>query len=320
MGSFAPVLGLLKDAGLEFWKDKAPRLGAAIAFYTALSLSPMLVVVIAIAGFAFGEEAARGEIAHQIRGLVGDEGASAVEAMLANRTRDDGVVATVVGLAMLLVGATGLFAQLQDALDTIWGVEPKPAESVSTVREVGAVVWDRVLSFSLVCGIAFLLLVSLVFSAVLAALTGWMNGWLPESVTLVAVLNQAISFALTAVLFGLIFKLLPHVWLAWSDVWVGAVVTAGLFALGKFLIGLYLGRAAVGSAYGAAGSFVVLLVWVYYSTQILLLGAEITYLYATRYGSGAKAAAGYGVAPANDGHVPGAEKSVAPAEPQPAAP
>ena len=320
MGSFLPVLGLLKDAGVEFWKDKAPRLGAAIAFYTALSLSPMLVVVIAIAGLAFGEEAARGEIAHQIRGLVGDEGATAVEAMLANRSKDDGVVATVVGLAMLLVGATGLFAQLQDALDTIWGVEPKPTESAGTVREVVSVVWDRVVSFSLVCGVAFLLLVSLVFSTVLAALTGWMSAWMPESLTLVSVLNNAISLALTAVMFGLIFKVLPHVRLAWSDVWVGAAVTAGLFALGKFLIGLYLGRAAVGSAYGAAGSFVVLLVWVYYSTQILLLGAEVTYVYATRFGSGAAAAKGYDVAPANDGRVPGAEKAVAPAEPQPAGP
>ncbi len=319
MNALAPAFGLLKDAGVEFWKDKAPRLGAAIAFYTALSLSPLLVVVIAIAGFVFGEEAARGEIAQQIRGLVGDEGATAVEAMLANRTKDDGIVATVVGLATLLVGATGLFAQLQDALDTIWGVEPKANAQTSTAREIVAAVWDRVLSFSLVCGVAFLLLVSLVFSAVLAALTGWMNAWLPESLTLIAVLNNVISLALTAVMFGLMFKVLPHVRLAWSDVWVGAVVTAGLFALGKFLIGLYLGRAAVGSAYGAAGSFVVLLVWVYYSTQILLLGAEVTYVYATRFGSGAAAAKGYDVAAANDGRVPGAEKAVAPAEPQPAA-
>lgn len=310
MASFGFVFGILKDAGLEFWKDKAPRLGAAIAFYTALSLSPLLVVVIGIAGLIFGDEAARGEIAHQITNLVGKEGAEAVEVMLASRTRSDGIFATVVGLIMLFVGATGLFAQLQDALDTIWGVEAKQTEKTSTTRDILGVIWDRALSFSLVCGMAFLLLVSLVVSALLTAFAGWLNSWFPESAVLLGLINLVLTLAFTSAMFGMIFKILPHVRLAWTDVWVGAVVTAGLFTLGKYLIGLYLGQAAIGSAYGAAGSFVVLLVWVYYSTQILLFGAELTYVYATRLGAGAKAVEGYTVSAAHDGRVPGAEKAV----------
>jgi len=272
---------LVKETGTAFWRDKGPRLGAALAFYTALSLSPLLVVVVAIAGFVYGDAAARGELAHQIRDLVGDDGANVVQNMLAQQTRTGGIVAAVVGVVTLVVGASGVFAQLQDALDTVWGVkdEDRPAGIWALVR-------DRLMSFSLVCGMAFLLLVSLVFSAVLSAVGGYVNSWVTDSAGWLHAANLVLSFALTTALFAMIFKVLPHARPAWSDVWTGAAITAALFTLGKVLIGLYLGRAAVGSAYGAAGSFVVLLVWIYYSTQILLFGAEFTQVYATRVGSG----------------------------------
>jgi membrane protein len=278
------VWSLIKESGIQFWNDKGPRLGAALAFYTALSLSPLLVVVIAIAGAAFGEEAARGEIAHQIRDTVGEEGAQAIQSILANnRSGGKSAMMTVVGVITLLVGASGVFAQLQDALDTVWNVKPE---------RVGGGIWgairDRLISFSVVCGMAFLLLVSLVFSAVLSAVNGWLESRLPISGEVIQILNQVVSFALTTALFALIFKVLPHARPAWSDVWTGALITAGLFTIGKYLIGLYLGQAAPGSAYGAAGSFVVLLVWIYYSTQILLFGAEITQVYAERHGHGTR--------------------------------
>lgn len=282
---------LIKETGTQFWNDKAPRLGAALAFYTALSLSPMLIVVIAIAGFVYGEEAARGEIALQIRDTVGDQGAQAIQSMLAsNRANGTNTLMTIVGIATLVIGATGVFAQLQDALDTVWSV--KAPEGSSGV--LGAL-RDRLLSFGVVCGVAFLLLVSLVISAVLSAINGWLaekvmvGGWLLQFA------NQLLSLLITTVLFAIIYKVLPHARLSWSDVWVGAFITALLFTAGKYLIGLYLGKATPGSAYGAAGSFVVLLIWIYYSTQILLFGAEFTEVYARRFGSGFD---GTGVPPA----------------------
>ena len=284
----ATVYQLAKDTGLEFWRDKVPRLGAALAFYTTLSLSPLLLVVMGVAGLVYGEDAARGQIVHQINGLVGDEGAVAVQSMLANnRSGAQSVVAMIVGIATLVFGATGVFAQLQDALDSIWDVSPE-----KTGGGVWAAIRDRLLSFSLVCGMAFLLLVSLVLSAVLAAMHGFVGEWLPLGEVWLQILNGSISLLLSMALFAMIFKILPHTRTWWSDVWVGAILTAILFNVGKFLIGLYLGRAAVGSSYGAAGSFVVLLVWIYYSTQILLFGAEFTHLYALRHGSKSPAAVG----------------------------
>jgi len=273
---------LAKNAGLKFWGDQGPRLGAAMAFYTALSLSPLLLVVVAIAGLGFGQEAARGEIVHQIHDVVGNEAAVFIEQMIAKSSSvSDGIWAGIVALVTLLFGASGVFAELQSALNTIWKVPGKKSSGgfLTVVRE-------RLLSFSLVCGTAFLLLVSLVISAILSGINGKVAGWMPEWSVLAQVLNFAINLALTTLLFAMIFKWLPETKLYWSDVWIGAAVTAVLFALGRFLIGLYLGRAAVGSAYGAAGAFVVLLVWVYYSTQILLLGAELTFVYATKYGHG----------------------------------
>jgi membrane protein len=273
---------LLKETAKQFMAHKCPRLGAALAFYTALSLSPTLLVVVAVAGAVYGDEAARGELADQIQGTVGPEGAKAIETMLANtRAQGKSTLMTVIGVVTLLVGATGLFAQLQESLDTIWEVTPE-----QTGSGVWAMVRDRLVSFSVVLALAFLLLVSLVLSAALTAANTWMKDRLPGGGWGLQLGNQALAFLLTAVLFALIFKVLPHARPGWSDVAVGALLTAALFTLGKYLIGLYLAQAAPGSAYGAAGSFVVLLIWVYYSTQILLFGAEFTHAYATRHGTG----------------------------------
>lgn len=273
---------LVRESGTEFWNDKGPRLGAALAFYTALSLSPLLVVLIAIAGAVFGEQAARGEISHQIRDMVGDEGAQAIQAILAkDRANGTSTLMTIVGIATLLIGASGVFAELQSALDTIWSIAPDKTRS-----GIWGAIRDRLLSFSVIGGMAFLLLVSLAVSAVLSAMDGWLEARLPGGGWGLRFANQVLSLLLTTSLFAFIFKVLPHARPAWSDVWIGALFTAGLFTLGKYFIGLYLGRAAPGSAYGAAGSLVVLLVWIYYSTQILLFGAEFTKIYARRLGSG----------------------------------
>ncbi len=279
---FRDVGRLAKDAGVKFWDDRGPKLGAAIAFYTALSLSPLLLVVVAIAGLAFGQEAARGEIVTQLRDTIGQEAATVVEQMVAKSSAtSDGIVAAVVAFAVLFYGASGVFTELQSDLNTIWQVPGrKSAGGILTM------IRERLLSFSLVCGTAFLLLVSLVISAVLSGVSGTVAGWLPHWAALAEVLNFLIGFVLMTVLFAMIFKWLPEIHLAWSDVWLGAAVTAALFSVGKYLIGLYLGKAAVGSAYGAAGAFVVLLVWIYYSTQIVLFGAELTFVYAQRYGHG----------------------------------
>jgi membrane protein len=276
------VWAVAKQTGKEFVADKAMRLGAALAFYTALSIAPLLLVVIGIAGLVYGEQAARGEIANQLNDLIGGEGAQAVQTMLAKSSSPGGgIMATVVGIVTLLFGATGVFASLQDALDTVWNVKPD-----QTTSGIWATVKDRLLSFAMVGGMAFLLLVSLVFSAILSALGGVFEQWVPYSSVWMEVGNMLLGFLLTAAMFAMIFKVLPHARPAWSDVWVGALLTAALFTLGKYLIGLYLGQASVGSTYGAAGSFVVLLVWIYYSSLILLFGAEFTQVYAQTYGSG----------------------------------
>lgn len=303
----ASVWPLLKETATAFWAHKGPRLGAALAFYTALSLSPTLLVVVAIAGAVYGDEAARGELATQIKGTVGEEGANAIQTMLANtKAQGKSTLMTIIGVATLLVGATGLFAQLQEALDEIWDVQP-----AQTGSGILAIVRDRLVSFSMVCGLAFLLLVSLVLSAALTAANTWMADRQSVGGIGLQVGNQVLTFLLTAALFAIIFKVLPHARPAWSDVAVGAFLTAALFTLGKYLIGLYLAQAAPGSAYGAAGSFVVLLLWVYYSTQILLFGAEFTRVYANRHGTGRGRDLRRG--------PPRTPAEVAPAQPQPVA-
>src|SRR5262245_15732892 len=271
----ADVWPLLKGSAVQFWNHKGPRLGAALAFYIALSLSPLLLVVVAIAGSVYGEEAARGQLAHQIEDTVGSEGAKAIETMLAStKSEGKGILMTIVGVATLLLGATGLFCQPQEALYAIWDVQPEQIRG-----GIWGTIKDRFISFSIVCGLALLLLVSLVVSAVITAINTWMADRVPIGGWGLQIANQVLSFLLSAVLFAVIFKVLPHARPAWSDVWVGAALTAALFTLGKYLIGLYLAQATPGSAYGAAGSFVVLLIWIYYSTQMLLFGAEFTHVY-----------------------------------------
>lgn len=271
---------LVKDAAGEWSEDRAPRLGAALAYYTVFSLVPLLMVVIAIAGFVFGEEAARGEILRQISGLVGEKSGTMIQDMLQNASEPkNGIMGSLIGIGTLLLGASGVFGQLQDALNTVWEVKPKPG------RGFMGLIRDRFLSLVTVVGTGFLLMVSLVLSALLSAMGKALSGYLPAPESVLQAINFVLSFGVTALLFAMIFKILPDVRIQWRDVWVGAVVTALLFTIGKLLIGLYLGKTDVASVFGAAGSLVILLVWIYYSSQILLYGAEFTKVYADRYGS-----------------------------------
>jgi membrane protein len=270
---------LLRKTFSDWSEDKAPELGAALAFYTALSIAPLLVIVLGIAGMFLGEEAAQGEIQTQMQSMVGDEGAKAIGDMIANADKPtEGAIATVLSVITLLFGASGVFGQLQSSLNTIWEVEPKPG------RGLWGMIRDRFLSFTMVLGIAFLLLVSLILTTALGAVQKMIP--LPDSMQWMAQgLNFAVSFLVITLLFAMMFRLLPDVKIAWRDVWLGAIVTALLFTVGKFAIGLYLGHSAMASSYGVAGSFVVLLVWVYYSAQILFFGAELTQVYANQFGS-----------------------------------
>jgi len=272
---------LLKETFAEWNKDKVSRLAAALAYYTIFSLAPLLIIVIAIAGSVFGEEAARGEIVGQIQGLVGKDGAEVIQTAIQNASRPAaGTIASVVSIVVLLFGASGVFAELQDSLNTVWEVQPKPERGLLNI------IRSRFLSFSMVLGIGFLLIVSLVVSAALAAVSAYLGNVLPGLVFFWRIVNFALGFVVTTVLFGLIYKVLPDVKITWSDVWIGAAITSLLFSIGRFLLGVYLGNSNFGSTYGAAGSLVILLAWVYYAAQILFLGAEFTQVYARRYGSG----------------------------------
>lgn len=272
---------LCRKAVMAWVDDYAPSMGAAISYYTIFSLAPLLVIVIAIAGALFGRDAAQGQIVTQISGLVGSEGAVAVESLL--RAADQpgkGFVAGLVSAAVLLLGATTVFAELQSALDRIWHVPEREKPS-----GMWAVLRARLLSFGLILGLAFLLMVSLLMSAGLAAFGTWFGGLLPGWELMLQVLNIVISLAIITVLFAMIFKLMPTARVAWHDVWIGSAVTAVLFELGKLAIGLYLGKSGVNESFAAAGSLVVLVAWVYYAAQIFLLGAEFTKAYANAHGS-----------------------------------
>jgi membrane protein len=259
--------------------DKVPQLGAALAFYTALSIAPLLVISLGVAALVFGEEAARGQVLVQMRSLVGDQGAQAIQEMIANANKPtEGVIATGISVVILLAGASGVFGQLQQSLNAIWKVQPKPG------RGIMGMIRDRFLSVAMVFGIAFLLLVSLILDAAITSLTSLMGG-LPKSVPWIGeAFHLSVSLVVITLLFAMIFKYLPDVKIRWRDVWLGAIITAALFTIGKFAIGLYLGHSSMASSYGVAGSFVVLLVWVYYSAQILFFGVEFTKAYANRYG------------------------------------
>ncbi|MEH1811523.1 MAG: YihY/virulence factor BrkB family protein [Nostoc sp.] len=272
---------LLQETFKEWSEDKASRLAAALAYYTIFSIAPLLIIVIAIAGAVFGEEAARGQIVGQIQGLVGVDGAKFLETAIKNANQPKtGAIASLISVVVLLVGATGLFTELQDAMNTIWEVKPKPGRGINNMIRL------RVLSFAMVIGIGFLLLVSLVISTILATLVTYFSNLLPGFDFIWQIANLIISFAITTVLFGLIFKVLPDVKIAWSDVLVGASLTSVLFSIGRFLLGQYLGNGSFGSTYGAAGSLVVILAWVNYAAQILFFGAEFTQVYSRRHGSG----------------------------------
>ena len=270
---------LMKDAASDWSRDRAPRLGAALAYYTVFSLVPFLVVVIAVIGLVFGEVAAQSAILSQIAELVGEQTAAAIKDMIQRANQPStGLFATAVAVATLLIGASGVFGQLQDALNTVWGVEPKEG------RGVWGFIKDRFLSFVAVLGTGFLLLVSLIFSSALAAFGKWFDGLLPLPEAVLQLMNFAFSFLVVTGLFALIFKVLPDAKVAWRDVWIGAALTSALFTIGKFALGVYLGKSNVASAYGATGSLVLVLLWVYYSAQILLYGAEFTQVYANRVG------------------------------------
>lgn len=260
---------------VEGWiDDHATSMGAAIAYYTVFSLAPLLLIVIAVAGLAFGEDAARGAVVGEISGLVGPRGAEAVQTVLAGaHSKGSGIVSSLIGAAMLVVGATSVFSELQNDLDRIWKV---PAQSGGVLQAVRV----RLVSFGLVVGIGFLLMVSLVVSAAIAALGRHIGQSFPGQEALLQTVNTAFSFVVISFLFAAIYKLLPRAQVQWHEVWVGGAFTSALFSVGKLLIGLYVGKTALASSFGAAGALMVLLVWVYYSAQIFLFGAEVTYHHA----------------------------------------
>lgn len=263
-------------AGNAWMDDYAPSMGAALSYYTLFSLAPLLVLIIAIAGMVFGQDAAQGAIIAQFQSIMGKQGAMALQGLLkAAREPSTGVVASIVGGVLLLVGATATFAELQTDLDRIWRVPAKQKPS-------GVWGWlrSRILSFGLVLGLAFMLMISLVVSAALAAASDWLGGVTEAESVLANVLNFIASFALFTVLFAMIYKIMPTAKISWHDVWMGSAVTALLFNVGKSLIGLYLAKSSVATGFGAAGSFVILVAWFYYSAQIFLFGAEYTWVYA----------------------------------------
>lgn len=272
--------GLAKQAVNSWLDDYAPSMGAAIAFYTVFSLAPLVIIVIAIAGFFWGEEAVRGQLFQQVHAMIGAEGAKTIEGVVRGAQEpSQGIVATVISVAVLVVGATTVFSELQSALDRIWKVGAKKQSGIwSMIRA-------RLLSFGLVLTLAFLLMVSLIISSILAALGSWAGVMMPGWEVLLQGLNIAVTLGTLTLLFALIYRFMPQAPVAWRDVWTGAFVTAVLFEIGKSLIGLYLGKASVASSYAAAGSLVIVLIWVYYAAQVFLLGAEFTRIYAEAHGS-----------------------------------
>ena len=279
---FKTIWTLIKETFQDWSEDKAPRLAAALSYYTVFSLAPLLILVIMIAGFIIGSnDNIRQQILTQVESMMGAQGAEAVNTLITNTTAPGGggIIATIISLVTLLLGATGVFGQLQDALNTIWEVKPKEGRGIMGMLK------DRFLSFTMILGVAFLLLVSLVVSAALSVVNNYFTELLGGIGILAQILNIIVSLGVITLIFAMIFKILPDVDIAWGDVWIGALVTAILFTLGKQALSIYLSRSAPASAFGAAGSLVILLLWVYYSAQILFLGAEFTQVYARHKGS-----------------------------------
>lgn len=271
---------MLKASFIRWWGDNTFLYGAALSYYTVSAIAPVVLIAIAIASIFFGQQAAEGRIAEEISNTLGPAVGNAIqETVKASSDLGHGPLAAAIGIVLLILGATTVFAQLQEALNTIWRVKPKPD------RGIWSIIRDRFLSFAVVLAIGFVLLVSLVFSTVLASISNWVTPTtLPGGTELWHGISMAFSFVSITVLFAMIYKLLPDAEITWRDVWVGAIVTALLFTIGKYLIGLYLGKSGAASAYGAAGSLVLILLWVYYSSQIFLFGAEFTYIYSHRTG------------------------------------
>jgi len=271
---------LLQETALAWYADRGPRLGAALAFYTLFSLAPLLIIIIAVAALAFGREVAQTHLVQQIEAFVGAEGARVIRSTIEKTSRpSSGIIATLAGLTMLLFGATVVFSELQDALNTIWKAPPNPRRGLILGH-----IRDRLLAFIMVLVIGFLLLLSIIANAMLIAVIQLFGDLLPRQVDWLRTANFIFSFGIVTLLLAMIYKALPNLHIAWGDVWIGAVVTALLFMAGKFLIELYLGYSSIASVYGAAGSLVILLMWIYYSAQILYLGAEFTKVYTQRRG------------------------------------
>jgi membrane protein len=274
------IYQLLKATYFQYRKDKVPRMGAALAYYTIFSLAPLLVIAIAIAGFVFGKDAVQGQIMGQIQGLIGRESALAVQTILQSAHKPvGGTIATLFSIVVLLIGASGVFVEMQEALDEIWKVD------ATSKTGVWNLIKTRFLSFGMVLGIGFLLLVSLLLSAALSAAANYISSFISVPPAILHAADFAFSFLFIAGLMALIFKLLPDVPIPWSDVWVGALLTSLFFTIGKFLIGFYVGKSIRMSAYGATGAVVIILAWVYYSAQILYFGAEFTRVFSNQCGS-----------------------------------
>ncbi|MFB9862954.1 YihY/virulence factor BrkB family protein [Rufibacter immobilis] len=272
---------IVKEVWFDFLDENSFQKGAALAYYTIFALPPILIIMINIAGAVFGRDAVSGRVYTQLRELLGSKGAADIQAMVENINHSaDFTFATLVGVGTLLIGATGVFVSLQESLNQIWGVKPKPR------NEYLKLLWDRLLSFAMILAIVFLLLVSLVVHAILVAVTSFLADRVdPSMLQLTQLANFVVSTGVVTFLFALIYKFLPDAKIRWSDVWVGALVTALLFTLGKTLIGLYLGNSDFAGIYGAAGSVIVVLTWVFYTSQIIFLGAQFTLVYARRYGA-----------------------------------
>jgi membrane protein len=278
---FGNAFGLLKQTFQEWMEDKVPQLGAALAYYTVFSLAPLILVLLAIVGLVFRNDPAGAwdKITQQMSYFLDQSAVQVVRSIAQNASQPGkSTIATIIGVALALFGASGVFGQLQDALNTIWGVKAKPG------RGIWGFLRNRFLSFAMVAGVCFLLLVSLVLEAVLKGFSQYVQSVLPGGLVVAMAVYLIFDFAVVVLLFAMIFKFLPDVKIQWRDVWIGAVMTAIFFGLGKWLLGLYLGSGAAGSAYGAASSLITLLLWVYYSSQILLFGAEFTQVYAGRAG------------------------------------
>jgi membrane protein len=266
---------ILQEAAADWMADNAARMGAALAFYSILSLAPLLLIALGIAGLVFDEADARGRLVAQMSELVGQEGSEAIQAMLESGSQTSGTLSTVIGVVTLLFGASGVFGELQSAMDAVWDVKPKATGILGFIKA-------RFLSFAMVLGTGFLLVVSLIASTAIAGLLDSTKGMWPQLEPLMHSVSLVVTFAVVTVLFAMIYKFLPDAQVPWQDAWLGALVTAALFTLGKFAIGLYLGKSGLASGYGAAGSLVVLIVWIYYSAQIVFFGAEITHAISTQ--------------------------------------